>query len=73
LGLFVLLILSLLLFGIFHKKRLQSLPLPPEALGMTVSFENIQYTIDDKQVLGGISGEVQKGQILAIMGPSGKF
>ncbi|KAI9826735.1 MAG: hypothetical protein M1819_007280 [Sarea resinae] len=34
-------------------------------------FENISYSLDNKQILSGIHGVVQPGQIMAIMGASG--
>jgi subfamily B ATP-binding cassette protein MsbA len=37
----------------------------------SVSFDNISFKYDDAEVLKGISFEAQKGEIIALVGPSG--
>ena len=37
----------------------------------SLQFENISYTLNRKQILSGISGIAQPGQLMAIMGASG--
>ncbi|MBQ1711531.1 MAG: ABC transporter ATP-binding protein [Treponema sp.] len=36
-----------------------------------ISYQNVSFAYGDKNVLGGINFEVQKGQMLALVGPSG--
>jgi ABC-type hemin transport system ATPase subunit len=36
-----------------------------------LSFEQVSYTVEGKQVLVGVSGQAHAGRLLAIMGPSG--
>ena len=71
LGAFLLALLSMILYGFFQRRQLRSSPRMEEAQGMLIKFENISYTIKQHKILNGISGEVGKGQVLAIMGPSG--
>lgn len=36
-----------------------------------ISYQNVSFAYGDKNVLGGINFDVQKGQMLALVGPSG--
>lgn len=51
------------------KRRAQ--PIPKDQPGVSLRFENISYSIGDKQIVSGVSGRIKAGEVLAIMGPSG--
>ena len=38
----------------------------------TLSFDSVCVDIQDKRILWDVSGRAEKGEILAIMGPSGE-
>ena len=38
-----------------------------------LSFTNLGVKIDDRQILKNVTGKVHPGEILAVMGPSGKW
>ena len=40
---------------------------------MTLTFNNLQAFIDDRKILDNVSGSVKPGEVLAVMGPSGKL
>ena len=39
---------------------------------ITLTFNNLQVFIDDRKILDNVSGFVKPGEVLAVMGPSGK-
>ncbi|KAJ3028379.1 UNVERIFIED_CONTAM: hypothetical protein HDU68_001845 [Siphonaria sp. JEL0065] len=39
--------------------------------GLTLSWKDLGYSIKDKTILGGLTGSVAPGQVLAVLGPSG--
>ena len=39
---------------------------------MTLTFNNLQAFIDNRKILDNVSGSVKPGEVLAVMGPSGK-
>ena len=39
---------------------------------MDLVFRNVEVHINEKKILKDVSGVAQKGEMLAIMGPSGK-
>ena len=43
-----------------------------KASDTVLTFTDINLTLKEKEVLTDINGEAKSGQILAIMGPSGK-
>jgi iron complex transport system ATP-binding protein len=38
---------------------------------MTINFDNINVRIDDKVILSGVSGGLQRGRVTALIGPNG--
>lgn len=59
------------LFTWLDLRRRRFVEIVKERQGETISFENLSYGIGNMSVLRNISGMVEPGQILAIMGPSG--
>jgi len=43
-----------------------------ENVSIFLSFSNLGVKIDDRQILQNVSGKVHPGEMLAVMGPSGK-
>lgn len=39
---------------------------------ITLTFNDLQVFIDNRKILDNISGSVKPGEVLAVMGPSGK-
>jgi ABC-type transporter Mla maintaining outer membrane lipid asymmetry ATPase subunit MlaF len=39
---------------------------------ITLSWSNLAYRVKEKNILDGVSGQLASGQLLAVMGPSGK-
>ena len=39
---------------------------------ITLTFNNLRVFIDSRKVLDNVSGSVKPGEVLAVMGPSGK-
>jgi ABC-type multidrug transport system fused ATPase/permease subunit len=39
---------------------------------ITLTFNNLRVFIDDRKILDNVSGSVKPGEVLAVMGPSGK-
>ncbi len=70
----VLLLLGLLCLYIYSwadRARRRKAPLPKFRPGSELSFTNIGYAIGKKTILRDISGVVQPGKLLSVMGPSG--
>ena len=44
-----------------------------ENVPIFLSFSNIGVKINDRQILQNVSGKVHPGEMLAVMGPSGKY
>jgi hypothetical protein len=65
-----------IIWGLVDRKRKRALPPPVDAPGLPISFDKISYSVgglsDRKEILNEISGIVQPGELLAIMGPSGR-
>ena len=40
---------------------------------ITLSWSDLAYQVKGKKILDGVSGQLASGQLLAVMGPSGKF
>ena len=40
--------------------------------GVQLEFKNLNVAVDDKKILKDVNGYALPGQLLAIMGPSGK-
>ena len=40
---------------------------------ITLTFNNLQVFIDNRKILDDVSGSVKPGEVLAVMGPSGKL
>lgn len=55
------------------KKKKMALPVPKDQPGMTVSFNEIAYSVGNRQILKSVTGAIRPGELLAIMGPSGIF
>jgi len=43
-----------------------------ENVPIFLSFSNLGVKINDQQILQNVSGKVHPGELLAVMGPSGK-
>ena len=41
--------------------------------GATLRFDNIHLSIKNSTVLDDVSGKAEPGQLLALLGPSGKY
>ena len=63
----------MILIGKYNQIKYKALPVPSEKPGVIFSFSNVSYSIKNKVILNEISGRVNPGQILAILGPSGKI
>ena len=50
-----------------------NMPTTSEGTPMTLTFNNLRVEIEGKKILDNISGSVKPGEVLAIMGPSGKY
>lgn len=46
-------------------------PLPPPVFRKAIEFDNVHFSYGDRQVLNGINLRVERGQMVAIVGPSG--
>ena len=44
-----------------------------ENVPIFLSFSNLGVKIEDRDILQNVSGKVHPGEMLAVMGPSGKF
>jgi len=44
-----------------------------ENVPIFLSFSNLGVEISDRQILQNVSGKVHPGEMLAVMGPSGKY
>ena len=44
----------------------------PKLSGYDLTFRNLSVTINKRQILKDISGLAKQGEMLAVMGPSGK-
>ena len=44
-----------------------------ENVPIFLSFTNLGVKINDRQILQNVGGKVHPGEMLAVMGPSGKF
>ena len=44
-----------------------------ENVPIFLSFSNLGVKINDRQILQNVSGKVHPGELLAVMGPSGKY
>ena len=44
-----------------------------ENVHIFLSFSNLGVKIDNRQILQNVSGKVHPGEMLAVMGPSGKW
>ena len=55
------------------KDEVIGIPTTSERMSMTLAFENLTVEIEGKTILDNISGHVKPGEVLAVMGPSGKF
>ena len=44
----------------------------PKLSGYDLTFQNLSVTINKRQILKDISGLAKQGEMLAVMGPSGK-
>ena len=40
---------------------------------ITLTFNNLQVFIENRKILDNVSGSVKPGEVLAVMGPSGKL
>ena len=61
----------LIIWGYVDKKKKMALPIPPDQPGMTISFNEISYKVENREILNGVTGAIRPGELLAIMGPSG--
>jgi ABC-type transporter Mla maintaining outer membrane lipid asymmetry ATPase subunit MlaF len=52
-----------------EKQHLETSPFEP----MILSWSGLSFNIDGKSILEDVSGHLSTGQMLAVMGPSGKF
>ncbi len=55
------------------KKKKMALQVPCDQPGMTVSFNEIAYRVGKRQILNSVTGAIRPGELLAIMGPSGRL
>lgn len=70
----ILLLLMALIYGLIDRAKQRNMKIPKEYPGTTITFSQISYRLpgrNPKQILSNVSGSIQPGQILAIMGPSG--
>ena len=44
-----------------------------ENVPIFLSFSNLGVKINDRQILQNVSGKVHPGELLAVMGPSGRY
>ena len=49
------------------------MPTASERMSMALAFENLTVEIEGKTILDNVSGYVKPGEVLAVMGPSGRF
>ena len=47
--------------------------IPSEGNAITLAFNDLRVEIGGKKILDDVSGSVKPGEVLAVMGPSGKF
>jgi ABC-type multidrug transport system fused ATPase/permease subunit len=67
----ILVALGLLMLGILDKKKKKNMPSPKNNPGMSLVFDKVSYNLGKREILNGVCGSVEAGQLLAIMGPSG--
>ena len=49
-----------------------SVNMPSECNPITLTFNNLRVFVDNRKILDNVSGFVKPGEVLAVMGPSGK-
>ncbi|KAJ3222772.1 hypothetical protein HK099_001940 [Clydaea vesicula] len=58
-------------FAFKKQHKLRKIPVPATRTGVSLSFNNISYSVNEKDILQGISGMASSGRLMAILGPSG--
>ena len=49
-----------------------SVNMPSECSPITLTFNNLRVFVDNRKILDNVNGFVKPGEVLAVMGPSGK-